>query len=96
MRSLRHHLTLLASLVAVALFAAQATTASAVVVSVAAALIVVAVAARSVVAAGRRVMTVGSRARAHREPLSFEPAPAHPRTAGRIRSRAPSAGVLAA
>lgn len=97
MRWIRVHLTLLASLVAVALLASQATSASTAVASVAAAVLVLAVATGIIVGAvGRRTMTVGSRARAHREPLSFEPAPAHPRTAGRTRSRAPSVGVLAA
>ena len=97
MRWIRLHLTLLASLAAVALLASQATSTSTAVVSVAAAVLVVAIATRIIVGAvSHRTVTVGSRAREHRESLTFEPAPAHPRTAGRIRSRAPSAGVLAA
>jgi len=38
---------------------------------------------------------VGARARAHREAMSTLPAPAHPDTAGRPRTRAP-AGVIPA
>ena len=44
---------------------------------------------------GRRAVTVGNRARAHRESLVGMPAPQHPATPGRTRSRAP-AGVTAA
>lgn len=41
-------------------------------------------------------LTVGARARAHRELLSSLPAPSHPDTAGRTRSRAPSQSLAAA
>ena len=47
-----------------------------------------------VVASGE--MTVGERAYVHREALSAVPAPSHPATAGRPRTRAPSRSVLAA
>ena len=36
-----------------------------------------------------RTITVGSRSRDHRQQLSFAPAPSHPNTVGRVRSRAP-------
>ncbi|MCU1527189.1 MAG: hypothetical protein JWP75_952 [Frondihabitans sp.] len=45
---------------------------------------------------GSREMTVGSRSHAHREALSDMPAPSHPRTAGRPRTRAPSQSIPAA
>ena len=43
-----------------------------------------------------RSMTVGARARQHRESMSSLPAPSHPDTAGRTRSRAPSGSIAAA
>jgi hypothetical protein len=44
---------------------------------------------------GSRELTVGARAHAHREAMSTLPAPAHPSTAGRPRTRAPSMAVPA-
>ena len=41
-------------------------------------------------------LTVGSRARAHREALSVMPEPRHPGTAGRPRTRAPAQSPAAA
>ena len=41
-------------------------------------------------------LTVGSRARAHRESFSSTPEPSHPATPGRTRSRAPSQSLAAA
>ena len=43
-----------------------------------------------------RSITVGARARQHRESMSSLPAPSHPDTAGRTRSRAPSQSLAAA
>jgi hypothetical protein len=43
-----------------------------------------------------RVVTIGHRARQHRQSLSGMPAPRHPATPGRTRSRAPSRGLAAA
>ncbi len=43
-----------------------------------------------------RSMTVGARARQHRESMSSLPAPSHPDTPGRTRSRAPSQSLAAA
>ncbi|HEY4269806.1 MAG TPA: hypothetical protein VGM94_16610 [Galbitalea sp.] len=39
---------------------------------------------------------VGGRAREHRQLLAFAPAPSHPDTAGRTRSRAPARPIAAA
>jgi hypothetical protein len=66
---------------------------AAVVASVAAMLILAAVAA---LVTGAREMTVGARAHAHRDALTTQPSPAHPSTAGRPRTRAPSLAVSAA
>ena len=44
---------------------------------------------------GSRELTVGARAHAHREAMNSLPAPAHPSTAGRPRTRAPSMVVSA-
>ncbi len=64
-----------------------------VVASVAAVLLIAAIATVVVVAA--RELTVGGKAHAHREAMSTLPAPAHPSTAGRPRTRAPSRAVPA-
>src|SRR5690242_12203538 len=96
MRNLFRALAMLASVALGALVVSQATTASTAAVSVAASLLVLAIAMRIVsVTANARKVTVGSRAREHREVLTHLPAPAHPDTTGRTRSRAPSTGVLA-
>jgi hypothetical protein len=39
--------------------------------------------------ARRTLVSIGRRAREHRLGLAAEPSPQHPRTAGRVRSRAP-------
>jgi hypothetical protein len=41
-------------------------------------------------------LRIGHRAREHREALEFAPAPRHPNTRGRTRSRAPSRPLAAA
>ena len=43
-----------------------------------------------------RVLTVGSRAHAHRQSLSSTPEPQHPNTVGRVRARAPGRPSAAA
>jgi len=43
-----------------------------------------------------RELTVGARARQHRESLAWMPAPQHPNTAGRPRPRAPSPSMTGA
>jgi hypothetical protein len=48
------------------------------------------------VAVGAREISVGARARQHRERLIGQPEPQHPQTAGRPRTRAPSRGTAAA
>jgi hypothetical protein len=45
---------------------------------------------------GSRMITVGLRAKAHREELSTDPAPSHPSREGRPRTRAPSRSEPAA
>lgn len=50
----------------------------------------------SAVTVARQSITVGGRAREHRESLSEVPAPQHPDTAGRPRTRAPSQSPPAA
>lgn len=83
----------LAALAAVLFIAfALASEPSTLVVGIAAALLVAVLATRVV---GDRELTVGARAHAHREALSTLPAPAHPSTAGRPRTRAPSTVVPA-
>ena len=70
---------------------------TAVIASIATLVLVTAVAVRfGALVVGSREMTVGSRAHAHREALTALPAPAHPSTAGRPRTRAPSMVVPAA
>lgn len=47
-------------------------------------------AARSTAVVARRpLLAIGRRAREHRLGLAAQPSPQHPRTAGRVRSRAP-------
>lgn len=75
------------------LLALAVTTEPSVLVAGVAAVLLIAAIATIVVA--ERELTVGSRARAHREALSGMPAPSHPTTAGRPRTRAP-AGVIPA
>lgn len=63
-------------------------------VGIAAVAIAVIVATRFVVlAVGSRELVIGSRARQHRHALGRMPAPQHPRTAGRPRTRAPAQSI---
>lgn len=62
--------------------------------TVAVAAVLVARAASAVVHG--RAMTTGERARQHREGLREVPAPRHPNTVGRPRTRAPSLAIAAA
>lgn len=81
----------------VVLAIAQATQPSALLLGAAAVAAVGILAVRyAALVVGSREMTVGSRAHAHREALSTIPAPAHPTTAGRPRTRAPSQSITAA
>ena len=69
---------------------------SIVLVSIAAGAIAAIVAVRfAVLAVRHRELTIGARARAHRQALRRTPAPQHPRTAGRPRPRAPAQSITA-
>lgn len=85
-----------ATMLLVALALTQGTSSSAVLASVIAVALASACAVRN---AGwihvSREVTVGERARAHRHSLTRMPAPQHPDTAGRPRTRAPSMVVPA-
>ncbi len=60
-------------------------------------LVAAALSARHAAVAVRSLeLTVGSRAREHREALSAMPEPRHPNTAGRPRTRAPAQSPTAA
>ena len=90
MRTILERLTALSAVLFLAL--ALTTEPAAIVAAVATVVLITAAAALVV---GSREMTVGSRAHAHREAMTSLPAPAHPSTAGRPRTRAPSMAVPA-
>lgn len=90
MRILLERLTALAAVLFLAL---ALTTEPAAIVAAVATVVILSAAAALVV--GAREMTVGARAHAHREAMTSLPAPAHPSTAGRPRTRAPSMAVPA-
>jgi len=97
MRTIVERLVMLMTALFVVSAVAQGGSTSALVAGVAVAVLAGVLAIRSAtLASGARTLTVGSRARAHREALSTQPSPAHPLTQGRRRSRAPSQGVRAA
>ncbi|MEO8094637.1 MAG: hypothetical protein ABI632_06860 [Pseudolysinimonas sp.] len=93
MSILNSRLVALATVLFVALAVTQGSNPAALVASVAAVVLVSAVAAALVV--GAREVTVGARARAHRQVLSEMPEPSHPATAGRPMTRAPAEAVAA-
>ena len=83
-----HLLTLLSG--TVMLLALGSTPDAAVVLVLATAVTALVLGARYLAVAARRsVVSIGRRAREHRLGLAAEPSPQHPRTAGRVRSRAP-------
>ncbi|WP_309619308.1 hypothetical protein [Salinibacterium sp.] len=94
MRTLYERLDMMATLVVIALAISQESPQAFVIVGVAAVLLASAVRSAAVVV-GSLEVTVGSRARAHREALSGMPAPRHPSTAGLPLTRAPSQGIAA-
>ncbi len=94
LRVAHERLAMLATLVIIALAISQGSPASLVVAGVAAVLLVAAVRGAAVVI-GSIELTVGSRARAHREAMTGMPAPRHPSTAGLPLTRAPSLGFAA-
>jgi len=91
-RTLLERLAALTAVLFLALALTQAGSPAMIIASVATVILISALAA---VVTGAREMTVGARAHAHREALSTLPAPAHPSTAGRPRTRAPSRAVPA-
>lgn len=94
MRVVYERLAVLATAVIVALVVSQGAPPALVIAGVAAVLLVSAV-RRAAIVVGSREVTVGSRARAHREAMTGMPAPRHPSTAGLPLTRAPSEGLAA-
>ena len=94
MRVVHERLAVIATLVMIALAISQDSPLSFMVVGVAAALLVSAVRSAAVVV-GSLEVTVGLRARAHREAMTGMPEPRHPSTAGLPLTRAPSEGLAA-
>lgn len=89
MRTVLTRLAVLASVFMVAALPESTSSTTALALAGASALLAVAV-LRAVVCVGSpAVVTVGARARAHREVLSEMSAPRHPSTAGRPMARAP-------
>lgn len=91
MRALYERLATAATVVIVALAVSQGAPPTLAVAGVAAVLLVSAVLSAAVVV-GSLEVTVGSRARAHREAMTGMPEPRHPSTAGLPLTRAPSLG----
>lgn len=90
------HAWLLASATAAVLASSgvPSTPGSMALVGIAAGAIAIIVAMRfAVLAVGAPELAIGSRARAHRQVLGRMPAPKHPRTAGRPRTRAPAQSI---
>ncbi|MEP6478072.1 MAG: hypothetical protein ABJB03_01670 [Rhodoglobus sp.] len=97
MRSLNARLVALATVLLVALAVSQGSSPAAVVASIAAIVLTTAIAVRvATLAVGGRELTVGARSHEHRQALNEVPAPAHPSTAGRPMTRAPSMVASAA
>lgn len=91
MRSRLDHLLALLSVTVMVLALALATDPDAATVLVVAVVVTaLALSARSMAVGARRpLVAIGRRAREHRLGLAAQPSPQHPRTAGRVRSRAP-------
>lgn len=97
MRALYGRIVVAMAMLFVAFALAQGGPTSLLVTSIAAVAIASIVAVRCAATVfGSREMVVGDRAHAHREALSVMPAPSHPCTAGRPRTRAPSQAAQAA
>lgn len=97
MRALHERMVMAMTVLFVAFAVAQATQTALLVTSIAAIAIAALVAVRyAATVIGSRELAVGHRAHAHREALSAMPAPSHPCTAGRPRTRAPSPAAPAA
>src|SRR5690606_1013558 len=93
MRTLHARLVMLAAVLFVALAVSQAASPALTVVAIAAVLLL---AATVVPVATAKTLTVGARARAHKEALAEMAEPRHPSTAGLPLTRAPSRVVFAA
>ena len=97
MRALYERMVAAMTVLFVAFTIAQIAPTSLLVTSIAAIAIASLVAVRhAATVTGSRELAVGHRAHAHRETLSAMPAPSHPCTAGRPRTRAPSQAAPAA
>jgi len=94
MHRLNSRLVALATLLFVAVAVAQTGSVTTVAVSIAAVVLASAVAGALVVVLSQ-VVTGGARTRAREQALYEVPAPSHPDTAGRPRTRAPSRSVAA-
>lgn len=97
MRTLHARLVMLTAVLLVALAVTQAGSPAIALAGVAAVVLTAALAVRFAgVVLGARQLTVGARARAHKEALGEMPEPRHPSTAGLPLTRAPSRVVIAA
>ena len=94
MRTLLERLVMVLTLVLLVASFSQAQTATALVAGLAALAIATVLVARRSGAVALRVQ-VGLRAREHRQLVAAQPAPSHPNTAGRTRSRAPGQSAAA-
>lgn len=94
MRVVHERVAVMATLVMIALGVSQGSPLSFVVAGVAAVVLVSAVRSAAVVI-GSLEVTVGLRARAHRQAMTGMPEPRHPSTAGLPLARAPSPGFAA-
>jgi hypothetical protein len=94
---IRQRLVIAMTLSFVVLVAAQAEPSGLLVAGLATIVVAAGLSARyAAIAVRTRELTVGSRAREHREALSVMPEPRHPDTAGRPRTRAPAQSPAAA
>lgn len=97
MRPLLARLVMLTTVVFVALAVTQTASPTLMIAGIAAVLVAAAIAVRAAaVVVGARRLSIGARSRQHRNGLVETPEPKHPATAGRPRTRAPSARPLAA
>ena len=97
MRALKERMVVLSTMLLVAFAIADGGPTTVLVASISLVTVAGVVAVRyAALVVGSREMTVESRSHAHREALRAMPAPSHPSTAGRPRTRAPSQSILAA
>jgi hypothetical protein len=97
MSALKQRLVMAMTLSFLVLAFAQSEPSGLLVAGLATVIVAAALSARyAAVAVRSREITVGSRAREHREALSVMPEPRHPDTAGRPRTRAPARSSTAA